>query len=122
MPPSIVATACVVSLLLGLAVDLVRGVPVTAEILLSLLHGLATATAVIALSAAVGALFGVLARSVLVAVLLVLYVGQNVAIVPMLPTYFGLLPDQFWIFIALSAVLVALLLWLAGVAFRRAQL
>lgn len=79
-------------------------------------------TAVIAMSTAAGALFGVLARSILVAVILVLYVGQNVTVVPMLPTYFGVLPDEFWWFMVISFALVALLLRLAGRAFRRAQL
>jgi len=36
--------------------------------------------------------------------------------------YLGVLPDLFWVFMAVTAVLVAVVLWLAGVLFRRAEL
>jgi ABC-2 type transport system permease protein len=117
-----VAIACIVSLLLGVAVDIARGSPPTAASLHDTAKALVSMTAVIAMSTAAGALFGVLARSILVAVILVLYVGQNMTVVPMLPTYLGVLPDDFWWFMVLSFALVVLLMWLAGRAFRRAQL
>jgi hypothetical protein len=117
-----VSVACVASLALGVVVDLVRGVPVTWALLVDALHALSTTAAAIALSAAVGVVFGVMSRTVVIAVLLVLYVGQNLAIVPLLPSYFGVLPESFWIFIAISVVLVVALLWAGGVLLRRAQL
>ncbi|HEU4733406.1 MAG TPA: ABC transporter permease [Kofleriaceae bacterium] len=117
-----VTVACVVSLLLGIVVDLVRGHPPTADGLYDTARALVSMTAVVALSTAAGALFGVLARTILVAVILVLYVGQNVAIVPMLPAYLGVLPDRFWLFMVISAALAAIVSWLAGLAFRRLQL
>lgn len=117
-----VATAVVTALLLGIGADLVRGVPVTGASVRDAAHALSSAAMVIALSAAVGVLFGVMARSVVVAVVLVLYVGQNLAIVPMLPIYFRVLPDSFWVFIAISVALCVIVVWLAGVVFRRAQL
>jgi hypothetical protein len=95
---------------------------VTGATLRDAAHALSSAAMVIALSASVGVLFGVLARSVVVAVILVLYVGQNLAIVPMLPISFGVLPDSFWVFIAISLALVVIVMWLAGLAFKRAQL
>ncbi|HEY5952272.1 MAG TPA: hypothetical protein VIV40_42535, partial [Kofleriaceae bacterium] len=76
---------------------------------------------VIALSATVGVLFGVLAKTILVAVILILYVGQNLAVIPMLPIYFGLVPNQFWIVMVISAALVALLLWASAALFRRTE-
>jgi hypothetical protein len=63
----------------------------------------------------------VLAKSIVVAVILVLYVGQNLAIVPMLPVYLGILPDHFWVVMLISAALVALLQLGSGALFRRAQ-
>jgi len=36
-----------------------------------------------------------------------LYVGQNITIIPMLPTYLGVLPDKFWWFMVISFALVA---------------
>jgi ABC-2 type transport system permease protein len=117
-----VAVACIVSLLLGIAVDLLRGAPMTAASLYATGKALVSMTTVVAMATAAGALFGVLARTILVAVILVLYVGQNIALVPMLPTYLGVLPDQFWLFMLISIALVVVLLWLAGRSFRRAQL
>jgi ABC-type transport system involved in multi-copper enzyme maturation permease subunit len=117
-----VAVACIVSLLLGMVVDLVRGQPPTAASLHDTGKALVSMTAVVAMSTAAGALFGVLARSILVAVILVLYVGQNVTIIPMLPSYLGVLPERFWLFMVISYLLVGIMLWLAGRAFRRAQL
>jgi hypothetical protein len=76
---------------------------------------------VIALSATVGVLFGVIAKTILVAVILILYVGQNLAILPMLPMYLGLLPNQFWLVMLISGVLAAVLLWASGVLFRRTE-
>ena len=51
-----------------------------------------------------------------------LYVGQNAAVLPMLPTYFGVLPEGLWWFMLLSFALAAVLLWVAGRLFRRLQL
>ena len=117
-----VAVACIVSLLLGIVVDALRSTPITAASLYATGKALVSMTTVVAMATAAGALFGVLARSILVAVILVLYVGQNIAVVPMLPTYFRVLPDQFWLFMVISIALVVVLLWLAGRSFRRAQL
>jgi hypothetical protein len=117
-----VAVACIVSMLLGIVIDWLRGAPPTADALYGVGKSLVSMTAVNAMSTAAGALFGVLARSILAAVILVLYVGQNIAIIPLLPTYLGVLPDRFWIFMIISAALVAVILALARRAFRRAQL
>ena len=117
-----VTVACIVSILLGMVVDAVRGHAPSAASLYDTGQAIAQMTAVIAMATAAGALFGVLVRSILVAVILVLYIGQNVAVLPLVPSLFGLLPATFWWFILLSFALVAVMLWFAGRAFRRAQL
>jgi len=73
------------------------------------------------MSAAVGVLFGVLTKTILLAVILILYVGQNLTLIPMLPMYFGLLPNHFWIVMLISGLLAALLLWASAALFRRTQ-
>jgi hypothetical protein len=107
---------------LGAVLDAVRGTPPTAATLYDTGQAIVRMTAVNAMATATGALFGVLVRSILVAVILVLYVGQNVAVIPMLPTYLGLFPATFWWFMVLSFALVAIVLWFAGRACRRAPL
>jgi ABC-2 type transport system permease protein len=115
-----VAIACLVSMCAGIAVDLIRGQEITD--LYEIAKAFTSLVGVIALSAAVGVFFGVVSKTILVAVILVLYVGQNLAIVPMLPMYFGILPSSFWMFIAISAALVALVLWGSVALFKRNEL
>ena len=115
-----VTIACLVSMGAGIAVDAIRGQPMTQ--LYETVKAFASLTCVIALSAGVGVFFGVVSKTILVAVILILYVGQNLAIVPMLPMYFGILPSSFWLFIAISAALVALVLWGSVALFKRSEL
>jgi hypothetical protein len=117
-----VSVACMVSLVLGIVVDAARGVPPTAGGLYEIARALVSMVAAIGLATAAGALFGVLIRSVLVVVILGLYVCQNITILPMLPVYLHVLPNQFWLVMLISYGLLAVLLWLAGYVFRRAQL
>jgi hypothetical protein len=115
-----VTITCLVSMVAGIAVDALRGQPITE--LHETTKAFASLVAVIALSAAVGVFFGVVSRTILVAVILILYVGQNLAIVPMLPMYFGILPNSFWMFIAISVVLVAVVLYGSVALFKRSEL
>jgi ABC-2 type transport system permease protein len=115
-----VAIACVVSLGLGLAIDAIRGAAFPEP--MNLVKALISLVSGIALSCSVGVLFGVLARTILVAVILILYVGRNLAIIPMLPMYLGLVPNQFWLIMVISAALTAIVLAGASVMFRRAEL
>lgn len=116
-----VTLGCVVSIAAGIAVDAVRGQPMTGAMLYDALKSVVALIEVIALSAAVGVFFGVVTKTIVVAVILVLYLGQNLAIVPMLPIYLGILPNAFWVVMLISAALVALLQFGSAVLFRRAQ-
>jgi hypothetical protein len=110
--------ACIVSLMLGMIVDAIRGTWITTSHLYNALEVVVTLINVIALSATVGVLFGVVAKTILIAVILILYVGQNLAIIPMLPMYLGV---NFWIVMVISAALVVFLLWASAALFRRAE-
>ncbi|MGE0871296.1 MAG: ABC transporter permease [Kofleriaceae bacterium] len=116
-----VTIACVASTALGIAIDWIRGEPLEGPMIYDAAKALVSMIGVIALSATVGALFGVVSRTILIAVILVLYVGQNIAIVPMLPVYLGIVQHQFWFVMLLSGVLAALILWGSGVLFRRTE-
>lgn len=116
-----VAVACVISLGLGLALDRVQGATLGATELRDVGRVLTSLLGVVGLSAAVGVFFGVVSRSIVIAVVLVLYIGQNLAIVPMLPIYLGVLPGHFWIVMAVTALLVLGVLWCAALLFRRAE-
>lgn len=117
-----VTVACLLSLVLGIAVDRIRGEAMSGAMIYDAFKALVSLTGVIALSSAVGVFFGVTSKTILVAVILILYVGQNLAIVPMLPMYFGILPQSYWLMMAVSALLVAIVLWGSIALFRRSEL
>jgi len=115
-----VTVACVVSLGLGIAVDAIRGNATQFDY--DFVKSLLSLIGVVAMSCGVGVVFGVMSRTILVAVILILYVGQNLTIVPMLPVYLGWLPNQFWLVMLITAALTGLLVLAACVMFRRAEL
>ena len=116
-----VIAACLVSVVLGLTVDVLRGEPVTGAMVYDAFKSILMLINTIALSAAAGVTVGVMSRTILVAVLLVLYGGQNLAILPLIPVWLGF-PNTYWLLMVISAVIVLLLMWGAGAMFRRAQL
>lgn len=113
-----VTVACIISLAVGITVDWARGDALTGPQIFDAFKSTVALTGAIALSAAVGVFFGVVSRTILVAVLLILFC-PNLAIVPMLPMYFGILPDSFWLMMAISAGLVALVLFTSVKLFKR---
>ncbi len=115
-----VTVACLVSLGLGIIVDAARGNAPRFDD--DLLKSLLSLVGVIGMSCSVGVVFGVMSRTILVAVILILYVGQNLTIVPMLPVYLGWLPNQFWLIMLITWVLTGLLVLGATVMFRRTEL
>lgn len=117
----VVTAACILSMALGIAVDTIQGEPISRGLNYQAVKGLAQLVSVIGLSAAVGVGVGVISRTILVAVLIILYGGQNLTIVPLLPTILGVLPDQFWVFQAVSLILIVLLVWVSAWGFRRSQ-
>jgi len=116
-----VAVGCIASIGLGIAVDAIRGHPVSSAMLYDAGRSLVAMTSVIALSTTVGVFFGVVAKSIVVAVILILYGGQNLSILPMLPIYLGILPNHFWLVMLISGTIALLLLLCSGILFRRAQ-
>jgi ABC-2 type transport system permease protein len=117
-----VTVACLVALLAGIVIDAIAGQFPTGDALYDMVKAVVSLIGVLLISASAGALFGVLSRSVVVAVVLVLYVGQNLTFVPMLPVFLGVLPNLFWLLMAISCALAVVLTLGAGVIFRRSEL
>ncbi len=118
---SCVTLACVAALATGVVVDLVRGTALPPDAWSQLGRALASTAGVIAISTAVGVFVGSVSTSLLVAVILILYVGQNLAVIPMIPTYFGL-QDWFWVFMSATTVLALGVMFGATLLFRRVEL
>lgn len=116
-----VAIGCVCAILLGIAADYIRGEPLSSREIYDAFKSNTAMVNTIALSTAGGVFCGVVSRSIVIAVLLVLYGGQNLAIIPWLPIYFGVMPNSFWYVMLFSATIALVVQLGAGVMFRRAQ-
>lgn len=116
-----VTFACVASIALGIGVDAARGEMLSGAMAYDAFKALVSLAGVIAISAAVGVFFGVMSRTILVAVLLILYVGQYLTFVPMLPIFFGVLPDQMWLIMLMTVALCAMLMAASIAMFRKSE-
>lgn len=116
-----VSFACLLALGAGIIVDLIRGANISWLVIKSALEALETAVGTMMVSAAGGVLVGILSSSVLIAVLLVMYVTQNLTIVPQIPALLGL-PDYVWVSFLASIVLSLLIMWGAVFLFKRKEL
>ena len=115
-----VTLGCVSAILIGIAADYIRGQPLSGSMLYDILKSNVSMLFVIALSTAGGTFMGVVSKTIVVAVLLVFYGSQNLAIIPMIPFYFGI-PDMFWHVMIVSAVVTLIVQLGACALFRRAQ-
>lgn len=111
--------ACLIALGLGLALDAARGSPTPP--LREVAESLVNTTAVIAMACAIGVFFGVISRTILIAVILIQFGGQNLTVIPMLPVYFGVMPDAFWLIMALSFGIAFALVAAAIALFRKSE-
>jgi ABC-2 type transport system permease protein len=117
-----ITMTCVVGFALAIIVDATRGHAVTADLLYEASKAIVQMIELIAMSCALGIVFGVLARSVLVAVLLYIFAGRNLLVIPLLPVYLDLMPGTFWPIMGVSTLVTLGLMWLSIWMFRKAQL
>ena len=115
-----VTVALAISLGLGLVIDFLRGVPISPLMLDGMLNSFLSSAGVIAVATAGGVLIGVASNSVLMAVMLVWFGSQNLTIIPALPGLIGF-PEYTWIATLLTAILTAVLLFLASLIFRKME-
>ncbi len=113
-----VGIACLVAFGLGLTVDALQGDPTNHR---DAVRHMSSTIGVVALSTAVGIFFGVASQSILVAVILVQFVGQTLVVVPMVPSMFGLAPNTHWAFMGITAILVALVMTASLALFRKSE-
>lgn len=116
-----VSIACLAAIIAGLLVDWLRGAAISGQDLRALVEPLVSLVGVIAVSTGIGVVFGTLSKSILAAVILILYLGQNLAIIPMLPIYLGILPNQFWLIMLLSFAIAVALGFVAARIFKNTE-
>lgn len=116
-----VAVASLITLGAGLLLDSLRGGAPDAAVLRELAKSAATSFATIAIASSAAVLIGVLAPSVVVGVILVIYGANQLSVLGYAPVLLNLQPA--WLYaVAIGCVLSIVLLALAVVFFNRKQL
>jgi len=115
-----VAIASFIAVLAGMITDYITTGSLSTAVLSNAGQSLATSLSMIAVSCAAGVLIGVASPSVLVGAILVIYGGNQISIIPLIPALFNIREPT--IFTILLAVAVASGLLLAAVSlFERKQ-
>jgi len=118
---SCVAVAAIFTLGVGVLYDFARGVVPGAAVLRELAKSAATGFANIAIASSAAILIGVLAPSVVVGVILVIYGANQISVLGYVPVLLNLEPA--WVFaLAIGCFVSILLLTLAVAVFNRRQL
>jgi ABC-type transport system involved in multi-copper enzyme maturation permease subunit len=117
----LVSLACLLSLATGILIDALRGAPVTGFVLKNALDAFIGCVGTMFVSAAGGVIAGMLSPTVLIAVLFVIYGTQNLTLIPLIPTYFGL-PDLLWVSFAASIAISIGLMYGAAAIFKKKEL
>jgi ABC-2 type transport system permease protein len=115
-----VAVASAIAVLVGAVTDYATLGTLPLTVLSDAGQSLATSLSMIAVSCGAGVLIGVISPSVLVGAILVIYGGNQISVVPLIPELFGL-PNAALSTIALALVFAAVLLGLAAELFNRKQ-
>ncbi len=115
-----VAIASAIAVLVGAVTDFATTGALPATLLSDAAQSLATTLSMIAVSCGAGVLIGVISPSVLVGAILVIYGGNQISVVPLIPELLGL-PDAAIYTIALALAFAAALLGLAAELFNRKQ-
>ncbi len=115
-----VAIASLIAVLVGMTVDLATTGVLPATILENAGTSIATSLSMIAVSCSVGTLIGVGSPSVLVGAILVIYGGNQISVIPLLPTILGV-ADATLMTIAVAVTLAAILVGAALAVFERKQ-
>ena len=115
-----VAIASFLAVMVGIIVDYSTAGTLSTAILTNAGQSLATSLSMIAVSCGAGVIIGVAAPSVLVGAILVIYGGNQISVIPLVPTLLNLQNAE--VFTILLAVVVAFSLLAAAVAlFDRKQ-
>jgi ABC-2 type transport system permease protein len=115
-----VAIASCIAVLVGIITDYASTGALSMAILSNSGESLVVSLSIIAVSCSAGVLIGVASPSVLVGAILVIYGGNQISVIPLLPTLLGI-QDSTAFTIILAAAITAALLFAAIALFERKQ-
>ncbi len=115
-----VAIASFIAVLAGIVTDYATTGALSTTILTDAGHSLAISLSMIAVSCSAGVLIGIASPTVLVGAILVIYGGNQISVISLVPTLLNL-PDASVFTIALAALVAVILLATAIAVFNRKQ-
>ena len=115
-----VAIASLIAIFVGIAADYVTSGALSATVFKDTAQSLAISLSMVAVACSAGVLIGVAAPSVLVGAILVIYGGNQISVIPLVPTLLNL-PQAELFTVGLAAVVSVALLIAAVVLFERKQ-
>jgi ABC-2 type transport system permease protein len=115
-----VAIASMISVAVGVAADYATAGSLPATIVSDSAQSLAISLSMVAVSCSAGVLIGVASPSVLVGAILVIYGGNQISVIPLVPTILNL-PNANLFTVGLAATVTAILVGIALVLFERKQ-
>jgi ABC-2 type transport system permease protein len=115
-----VAIASLIAVLVGIGVDFASTGALSVSVLSDSAQSLATSLSMIAVSCGAGVLIGIVSPSVLVGAILVIYGGNQISIIPLVPTLLNVADAEVFT-IALAIVVAAGLLAGAVAVFNKKQ-
>lgn len=115
-----IAVAVSLSLLIGLAIDYYRFGGIPEGLLRSTIDSIIISLAMIGISASAGVLIGVVSPSVLVGAVLVIYGGNQISILPVLPAFLEI-SNEILFAIGTGLITTIVLLLIATLIFNRKQ-
>jgi ABC-2 type transport system permease protein len=115
-----VAIASLIAILVGAAADYVTSGALSATVFQDTVKSLAISLSMVAVACSAGVLIGVAAPSVLVGAILVIYGGNQISVIPLVPTLLNL-PQADLFTVGLAAVVTITLLLAAVGLFERKQ-
>jgi len=115
-----IAIAVSLSLLIGVAIDYYRFGGIPEGMLQNTMDSIIISLAMMGISASAGVLIGVVSPSVLVGAVLVIYGGNQISILPVLPAFLEISNDVLFA-IGTGSITTVVLLFIATVLFNRKQ-
>jgi ABC-2 type transport system permease protein len=115
-----VAVASIISVLVGVTTDYLTTGILSATIVESTVQSLATSLSMLAVACSAGVLIGVASPSVMVGAILVIYGGNQISVIPLVPTLLNL-PGAALFTVGLAAVVALVLITAAIGLFERKQ-
>jgi ABC-2 type transport system permease protein len=113
--------ATILSFAIGLVIDIINNALPTGEILLEFLESIVMSVAAMSISCVMGILIGLLVKSVALAAILAIYLGQQLSVVAVLPAVFFLNISSYVFSVGIGLSVTILVLFIDMIIFSKKQ-